>query len=81
MAWYRGVDCKTCKCKVALKGLTGPEEGPFDPCGPTEWIGAGIICRHCGQENYYSRADFIVFETLEPMPGDPSEVRPERKPN
>ena len=67
MPWYRGVDCKACKEKIALKRLTGPEEGPLGARG----IGAEFGCPHCGRANFYVNEDFIVFQTFEPLPGDP----------
>ena len=67
MPWYRGVDYKACKEKIALKRLTGPEEGPLGARG----IGAEFGCPHCGRANFYVNEDFIVFQTFEPLPGDP----------
>jgi hypothetical protein len=81
MPWYRGVECKNCKQKIALKILSGPGEGPLDPRGSPGWIGAGILCQRCGSDNFYVRADFMVFETQEPISGDTREVTPEKKPN
>lgn len=81
MPWYRGVDCKSCKQKIALKRLSGPEEGPLDSRGSRGWMGAGITCPHCGRDGFYVRADFMVFQTLEPIPGDISEGTPPSKPN
>jgi DNA-directed RNA polymerase subunit RPC12/RpoP len=81
MAWYRGVDCKNCNGTIALKKLSGPEEGPLDHSGSTGWAGARIACPHCGQEKWYVREDFKVFETMDPIAGDPSEKAPNTKPN
>jgi hypothetical protein len=71
MPWYRGVECKSCKAKIALKKLSGPEEGPLDPRGSPGWVGAGIDCPTCKGSGFYGRPDFIVFETFEPIPGEP----------
>ena len=83
MVWYRGVDCKDCKAKIGLKRLSRPDEGPLDPGGSQGWMGTEIICPTCRESNFYWRPDFMVFETLEPMAGDPTaaEKNKGKKPN
>jgi hypothetical protein len=81
MPWYRGVKCKTCKRKLALKTITGPEEGPLDPGGSSEWIGAATKCPHCGQEYVYRRDDLMVFAIPDSAPGGAGEPAPPKKPN
>ena len=76
MPWYRGVTCKNCDSKIALKRLSGPEEGPLDSRGSSSWRGAGVQCKKCGVTKFYTAPDFLVFEVLEPLRNDPS-----RKPN
>ena len=66
MPWYRGVECKSCKAKISLKRLSGPEEGPLDPRGSPGWLGEGIDCPTCGASALYTRPDFLVFESAEP---------------
>ena len=41
MPWYRGVECKSCKGKIAVKELSSLEEGPIDPRGSPGWVGGG----------------------------------------
>jgi len=64
MPWYRGVECKTCKEKLALKSLADPKKGPFDSPG---LVIASITCPECRANNLYENPDFIVFETLQPI--------------
>ena len=59
MPWYRGVECKTCKEKLAIERLSGPKErtlGPHD-----------IKCPECGATALYGPDDFIAFETANPV--------------
>ena len=77
MPWYRGVECKTCKQKLALNRLSGPEEGPLDPGR----VGAEITCPECRAKDFYGREDFMVFKTLDPITVGPSQEPPEGKPN
>lgn len=76
MPSYRGVQCKNCKTKIALRRLSSPDEGPLDPRGSPGWLGRVIACRTCGASNFYSRPDFMVFETLEPIAGVPEDKKP-----
>jgi hypothetical protein len=79
--WYRGVECKTCKQELALKRLSGPEEGPLDPGESPGWVGAKITCPECRASDFYGRTDFMVFKTLDPITVGPSQEPPEGKPS
>jgi hypothetical protein len=81
MPWYRGVECKTCKQKLALKRISGPEEGLLDLGGSPGWVGSEVACPECRAKDFYVRADFIVFKTLDPITVGPSQVTSENKPN
>ena len=81
MPWYRGVECKTCKQKLALKKLSGPEEGPLDPRGSPSWVGSEFTCPECRAKDFYGRTDFMVFNTSDPITVGPSQVTAENKPN
>jgi hypothetical protein len=81
MPWYRGVECKTCKQKLALARLSGPEEGPLEPLGSSHLVGAEITCPECRAKDFYRRTDFMTFKTLDPITVGPSQVTPESKPN
>jgi hypothetical protein len=81
MPWYRGVECKTCKQKLALKRASGPEEGPLDPRESPGWVGVEITCPECRANHFYGRADFMVFKTLNPATVNPSQIISEEKPN
>ena len=80
MPWYRGVECKTCKQKLALKRVSGPEEGPLDPSGH-RGEGTEITCPECRANHFYGSADFTVFKTLDPFTVGPSQGTSEKKPN
>jgi DNA-directed RNA polymerase subunit RPC12/RpoP len=59
MPWYRGVECRTCKQKLALESLSGPKERTE---GRQE-----IECPECRSTAFYGPDDFIAFETLDPI--------------
>ena len=75
MPWYRGVECKTCKQKLALDRSSGPEEGPFD----ASQVGAEITCPECRSKDFYKRTEFMVFKTFDPITVGPSQESPQRK--
>jgi hypothetical protein len=80
MPWYRGVECKTCKQKLALKNISGPEAGTVDPSVSPCWAGKSLTCPECRTNDFYARADFIVFKTLDPITVGPGQITPEKKP-
>jgi hypothetical protein len=81
MPWYGGVECKTCKQKLALKRASGPEEGPLDQRGSPGWEGAELTCPECRATDFYGPMDFVVFKTIDPITVGPGQVTPKKKPN
>jgi hypothetical protein len=79
MPWYRGVECKVCKQKLALARASGPEEESLDPGLSPDWVGAEITCPNCRAKDFYGRADFVVFKTLDPITVGPRQITPKSK--
>jgi hypothetical protein len=81
MPWYRGVECKTCKQKLALRRLSGPEEGPLDPRGSPGPVALDLTCPECRAKDFYGSTDFMAFKTLDPITVGPSRIMPKNNPN
>jgi hypothetical protein len=81
MPWYRGVECKGCKQKLALQSVSGPDDAALDPPGSQGWAQAELTCPECRTHAVYERADSTVFRTLDPITLDPSTLTLRKTPN